>query len=59
MVGVGKPIILYIKGVEYIDLRFLLIQIKEATGVNGSTATTGRYRSYRREMGVRVHLHLP
>lgn len=40
MVGVGKPIILYIKGVEYIDLRFLLIQIKEATGVIGSTATT-------------------
>lgn len=32
----------------------MLIQIKEETGVNGSTATTGRYRSYRREMGVRV-----
>lgn len=38
MVGVGKPLILYIKGVEYIDLRFLLIQIKEAVGVNGSAA---------------------
>ena len=40
MVGVGKPIILYIKGVEYIDLRFLLIQIKEVIGVIGSTAAT-------------------
>lgn len=30
----------YIYGVEYIDLRFLLIQIKEETGVIGSTATT-------------------
>lgn len=33
MVGVGKPLILYIRCVEYTDLRFLLIQIKEVIGV--------------------------
>ena len=40
MVGVGKPLILYIRCIEYTDLRFLLIQIKEVIGVIGSTATT-------------------
>lgn len=49
MVGVGKPLILYIR------CRIHRLEVlAEAIGVNGSTATTGRYRSYRREMEVRV-----
>lgn len=58
MVGVGKPLILY-KGVEYTDLRFLLIQIKEMIGVMEARRQLDDTDFLSSLVGVRVPLHLP